>query len=123
MRALKDRLDARISVKSFVILPCSAVRICPTLPSSVITLQEVDYLPRLCKSMTKLSKLAQKIDDETVDLVADFIEQSSGGLSMDEHIANCQRFELQKKAARSAQPVGDMAPLLTAPRTTNLAGG
>lgn len=105
MQALKACLDPRIAVKSFVIFPASAVRVCPTLPASVITLREVPYLPRLCHSVTKMSKHLQKIDDETVDIVAGFIEQLSRGLSLDEHIFNCQRFALQKKAARSAPGV------------------
>lgn len=113
MQALKACLEPRISVKSFVMLPCSAVQVCPTLPASVVTLQEVHYLPRLCHAFTKASKSLRKIDDETVDSLADFIEQLSGGLSLQAHIANCKTFELQKKAARGAPGAPRLASELT----------
>ncbi|WP_198140729.1 nuclease-related domain-containing protein [Polaromonas naphthalenivorans] len=108
-QAMKGYLDARIAIKYYVVLPGTDVQISPTLPATILTAQDISYIPRLCNSATKASKMYQKLDRETVALLADYIKEKSGVLTLNEHIANCNRFQLQKKAARHASGSGLMA--------------
>lgn len=105
-QAMRSYLDGRIAMKYYVVLPEDDVQISHTMPASVLTSLDIPYISRLCNSTTKSNKTVRRLDRETVELLAAYIKELSGQLTLNEHIDNCNQFQLKKKAARFATDSG-----------------
>lgn len=80
----------------YVYFPLEGIELEPTLPATVITNDELNYVPRVLRSDAK-AKCAT-ISKEEVDVIADTITEISSNYTFDEHVANCRSFHEKKVA-------------------------
>lgn len=93
--SMKSYLLPQISVRSYVFLPEDNVYLGDGIPTAVITLQDLPYVARICRSGTKSVKY-QKLDADAVNAVVELISRLGGGHSMAEHLDNCRSFNRAK---------------------------
>lgn len=86
--------------KYYVYFTGKEIELEPTIPATVITTNEIGYIPRLAYSDAKAKK--SMVKKEEVDIIADAITEISSAYTMSEHIFNCRKFHGNKSAKANA---------------------
>lgn len=88
---------------SFVVMSNPKLRIAHNIGAHVVSIQEIDYIPRLVYHFSKRQKNAH-IDDRTLNIIADAILENAGQISKEEHYENIMRHVSNNHAKGSVLP-------------------